>query len=229
MSDASNISFLKKIVKKTKSSKKWEQLFASAIIIPYSFVVPNKVLNKISVVLFGMSLPVLETKQPSPIVSFVFENWTDQMKTKSFSPLVSGAATGGVLKTITNYQRFAGWVAFTLVPDAIFKIKLAYIKTVFHLIHGFLDAKSVLKDNIKLSLYLTTLKIAKSLVVSESGFFSAIVVLCDMPLNVSATNIKTALSVFGNVTCVVLKSAGIWQYMVVYFKKLDSAVSALNH
>ncbi|KAG9288862.1 hypothetical protein G9A89_012191 [Geosiphon pyriformis] len=77
--------------------------------------------------------------------------------------------------------------------------------------------------------HLATLKIAKFLVIFESGFPSATVVLCDVLLGVSAANIKTALSVFGSVNCVVLKSAGIWQYVVVYFKKLDSAVSALNH
>ncbi|KAG9298987.1 hypothetical protein G9A89_020300 [Geosiphon pyriformis] len=116
--------------------------------------------------------------------------------------------------------------------------------------NGFLDVKSVLKDNVKLfciefasqvslkaaflveltsSIHLTTFKIAKSLVVSEFGFFSAAVVLHNMLLSVFAVDIKTAFSVFSNVTCVVLKSAGIWQYVMIYFKKLNSAVSALNH
>ncbi|KAG9291639.1 hypothetical protein G9A89_022058 [Geosiphon pyriformis] len=125
-------------------------------------------------------------------------------------------------------------MASTLVSDATFKIKLAYVKAVFQLIHGFLDAKSVSKDNVKLFcltsfVHLVTLKIVKSLVISEFGSPSAAVALCDVPLGVSAANIKTAFSVFGSVTCVVLKSAGIWQYVVVYFEKLDSAVSALNH
>ncbi|KAG9303844.1 hypothetical protein G9A89_018741 [Geosiphon pyriformis] len=79
------------------------------------------------------------------------------------------------------------------------------------------------------SIHLATLKIAKFLVVSESGSPSAAIVLCDMLLGVFAANIKTAFSVFGGVTRVVLKSADIWQYVVVHFKKLDSAVSALNH
>ncbi|KAG9288795.1 hypothetical protein G9A89_023092 [Geosiphon pyriformis] len=79
------------------------------------------------------------------------------------------------------------------------------------------------------SVRLATLKIAKSLVVSEFGSSSAAVVLRDVPLGVSAADIKLALSVFGSVTRVVLKPAGIWQYVVVYFEKLDSAVSALKH
>ncbi|KAG9299985.1 hypothetical protein G9A89_009713 [Geosiphon pyriformis] len=169
-----------------------------------------------NVVSSGKSSPVLEAKQSSPV----------------------------------GCQRFAEWVVSTLVPSATFKIKLVHVKTVFQSVHGFLDAKSVSKDNVKLFcvkfasqqsleavflveftsfVCLATLKIAKSLVVSESGSFPAAVVLCDIPLSVSAANVKLALSVFGSVTRVVLKPAGIWQYVVVYFKKLDFAVSVLKH
>ncbi|KAG9288035.1 hypothetical protein G9A89_017630 [Geosiphon pyriformis] len=253
------------MVRKTKSSEKWEQLLVSAIVTPNLFVVSNKILDKISdkisivsfstsskmgqdqllavlpnVVSSGRSLPVLETKQSLPVESPVLENWADQMETES-SPF---------LKTIISCQRFAGWVASTLVLDAIFKIKLAHVKTVFQSVHGFLGAKLVLKDNVKLfcvefasqvsleavflveltsSIHLATLKIAKSLVVSKSGFSSAAVVLHNVPLGVSIADIKTVLSVFGSVTHIVLKPVGIWQYMVVYFEKLDSAMSALNH
>ncbi|KAG9303250.1 hypothetical protein G9A89_013576 [Geosiphon pyriformis] len=80
-----------------------------------------------------------------------------------------------------------------------------------------------------LSVHLATLKIAKSLVVSESGSSPAAVALHDVLLGVSAADIKLALSVFGSVAHVVLKPVGIWQYVVVYFEKLDSAVSALKH
>ncbi|KAG9303129.1 hypothetical protein G9A89_005087 [Geosiphon pyriformis] len=167
-------------------------------------------------------------------------------KTKSSE----NATSGGALETITNRQRFVGWVASILVPSATFKIKLAHIKAIFQSVHGFLNAKSVSKNNVKLfcvefasqvsleaaflieltsSVHLATLKIAKSLVISKSGFFSAAVALCNVLLDVSAADIKTALSVFGSVTHIVLKPAGIWQYVVVYFEKLNSAVSALNH
>ncbi|KAG9285124.1 hypothetical protein G9A89_008471 [Geosiphon pyriformis] len=172
------------------------------------------------------------------------------MKTESSSSLISGAVAGGTWETIVSCQRFAGWVVSTLVPNATFKIKLAYVKTVFQFVHGFLGAKLVLKDNVKLfcvefafqvslevvflveltsSVHLTTLKIAKSLVISESGSFSAAVVLCNMPLGVFAADIKTVLSVFGMVTCIVLKPAGIWQYVVIYFENLIATTSALNH
>ncbi|KAG9297789.1 hypothetical protein G9A89_011304 [Geosiphon pyriformis] len=253
----------KKMVKKTKSSEKWEQSLASAIITPNPFVVSNEILDEIfitssgmsfkmgqdqplvvlpNVVSFSRSSPVLEAKQSPSVGSPVLENWTDQIETESSSLLVSGTTSGGAWETITSRQRFAGWVASTLVPGATFKIKLAHVKTVFQFVHGFLGAKSVSKDNVKLfcvefafqqsleaaflveltsSVRLATLKIAKFLVVSESGSFPA-AVGCMMYL-------WLALSVFGSVTRVVLKPAGIWQYVVVYFEKLDSAVSALKH
>ncbi|KAG9288677.1 hypothetical protein G9A89_004296 [Geosiphon pyriformis] len=225
------------MVKKTKSSEKWGQSLASAIVTPNLFVVPNEILDEISIALSGTSskidqdqplavlpnvvssgrsLPVVKVKQSSSVGSPVLGNWADQMETDSSPPL----------------------------------IKLAHVKAVFQSVHGFLGFKSVSKDNVKLfymefasqqslkaaflvelasSVRLATLKIAKSVVVSKSGSFSAAVVLRDVPLGVSAADVKLALSVFGSVTCVVLKPAGIWQYVVVYFDKLDSAVSVLKH
>ncbi|KAG9301963.1 hypothetical protein G9A89_021007 [Geosiphon pyriformis] len=224
----------------------FRQLLASAIVTPNPFVIPNEILNEIFIALSGMLfkmgqdqplvvlpnvvssgrlLPVLEAKQSSPVGSPVFGNWADQIETESSLSLVFGAISG---------------VTSTLVPGATFKIKLAHVKTVFQSVHGFLDAKSVSKDNVKLfcvefasqvsleaaflvefisSVYLATLKIAKSLVVLESGFFSAAVALCNVLLGVSAANIKTVLSVFGIITCVVLKLVGIWQYVSVLVGK----------
>ncbi|KAG9302010.1 hypothetical protein G9A89_021054 [Geosiphon pyriformis] len=250
----------KKMVKKTKSSEKWGQSVASAIVTLNPFVVLNKVSVALSstsskmgqnqpltvllnVVSSGRSLLVLEAKQSPPVESPVLGNWADQMETDSSLSLVSGTTSGGAWETITS-------LASTLVPGATFKIKLAHVKTVFQSVHGFLGAKSVSKDNVKLFcvefasqqsleaaflveltsfVHLATLKIAKSLVVSESGSSSAAVALCDVPLGVSAADIKLALSVFGSVTRVMLKPAGIWQYVMVYFEKSDSAMAALKH
>ncbi|KAG9289865.1 hypothetical protein G9A89_015445 [Geosiphon pyriformis] len=227
---ASGTTFSKKMIKKTKSSEKWRQSLAFAIVTPNPFVVPNEILDEISVassgtsskmgqdqplavlpnvVFSGRSSPVLEAKQSPPVGSSVLGNWADQMET-DLSPSL----------------------------------------TVFQSVHSFLGAKSVSKDNVKLfyvefasqqsleaaflveltsSVCLATLKIAKSLVVSKFGSSSAAVVLCDVSLGVSAADIKLALGVFGSVARVVLKPASIWQYVVVYFEKLDSAVSALKH
>ncbi|KAG9298158.1 hypothetical protein G9A89_000035 [Geosiphon pyriformis] len=142
------------------------------------------------------SSPVLEAKQSLPIRSPVFENWADQMKTESSSPLVFGAAW----ETVTSHQRLF-----------------------------FMSLKAAILVELTSSVYLVTLKIAKSLVVFEFGSSFAAVVLCDVPLSVSAADIKMALGVFGEISCIQLRPAGIWQYVVVYFKNLDAATSALNH
>ncbi|KAG9300224.1 hypothetical protein G9A89_002670 [Geosiphon pyriformis] len=187
------------MVKKTKSSEKWGQLLVFAIVMPNPFVVLNKILSEISIVLssilskisqdqplavlsnvvfFGRLSPVLKAKQLFSIMSFVLENWADQIETESSSLLVSDAADGVELMS---------------------------------------------------SVYLATLKIAKFLVISEFGSFPAAIVLHDMSLSMSAANIKSALGVFGEVFYVVLKPTSIWQYVVVYFKELNAAASAFTH
>ncbi|KAG9295909.1 hypothetical protein G9A89_006648 [Geosiphon pyriformis] len=50
-----------------------------------------------------------------------------------------------------------------------------------------------------------------------------------MPLDMFAVDIKTVLSMFDSIVYIVLKPAGIWQYVVVYFEKLDFAVSTLDY
>ncbi|KAG9299653.1 hypothetical protein G9A89_020824 [Geosiphon pyriformis] len=104
------------MVKKTKSSEKWGQSLASAIVILNLFVVPNEILDKISIassstsskigqdqplavlsnmVFSGRSLPVLEAKQSFSVGSSVLENWADYMETELYPLLVSGATSGG--------------------------------------------------------------------------------------------------------------------------------------
>ncbi|KAG9286576.1 hypothetical protein G9A89_005344 [Geosiphon pyriformis] len=168
----------KKMVKKTRSSEKWKQLLASAIVTPRS-------------------------------------------TTGCVAKCVSGATFGGAWETISSHQRFAGWVVFTLVLGATFKIKLAYVSVCawfFGCEFAFqISLDAVFLVELTSSVYFATLKIAKSLVVSEFGSSSIVVALYDVPLSISAADIKTAFSVFGVVAHVVLKS------------KLDSAVAVLNH
>ncbi|KAG9288049.1 hypothetical protein G9A89_017644 [Geosiphon pyriformis] len=222
----------KKMVKKTKSSEKWGQSLASVIVTPNPFVVPNEILNEISIASSSTLFKMGQDQSLAVLPNVVFPGRSSLVvEAKQSLPV-------GAWETITSCQRFAGWVASTLVPGATFKIKLAYVKTVFQSVHDFLGAKSVSKDNsleaaflveLTSSVRLTTLKIAKSLVVSESGSPPAAVVLHNVSLGVSAADVKLALSVFGSITHVVLKPADIWQYVVVYFEKLDSAVSVLKH
>ncbi|KAG9304341.1 hypothetical protein G9A89_019903 [Geosiphon pyriformis] len=206
----------KKNGQKNQKFRKVEQSLASAIVTPNSFVVPNKILDEISI---ALSSTLSKMGQDQPLA---------------------------MLSNVVSSDRSLLVVEAKQSPPVGSPIKLAYVKTVFQFVHGFLDAKSVPKDNLKLfcmefafqqsleavflveltsSVCLTTLKIAKSLVVSESGSPPAAVVLRNIPLGMSAANVKLALSVFGSITRVVLKPAGIWQYVVVYFKKLDSVDS----
>ncbi|KAG9287817.1 hypothetical protein G9A89_017412 [Geosiphon pyriformis] len=113
-SGAFSIFSSKKMVKKTKSLEKWEQLLVSAIVTPNSFVVCNEILDEISIALSSIlskigqdqplavlpnvmssdrSSPILETKQSSfvglPVGSIVkvFEQFVN-------GNLVSSSALG---------------------------------------------------------------------------------------------------------------------------------------
>ncbi|KAG9284721.1 hypothetical protein G9A89_002606 [Geosiphon pyriformis] len=198
----------------TKSPKMFnnrpEQLLASAIVIPNPFVsiIWHIIQNEPRLT---TGCVVKCAKQSPSVKSSVLENWTNQMETELFFPPVSGAISS---------------VVSTLVFGTTFKIKLS--------VHGYLGAKSVAKDNVKLfcltsSVHLAIFKIAKFLVASESGSLSVAVVLHNMSLSVFAIDIKAALSVFGVVTYVVLKPASIWQYIVIHFENLVAATFALNH
>ncbi|KAG9295206.1 hypothetical protein G9A89_006187 [Geosiphon pyriformis] len=206
ISDAASTSSSKKMVKRPKVQKNEISVASSSMSFKMGQDQPLAVLP--NVVSSGRSSPVLKAKQSPSGGSSVLGNWADQMETESSLPLVSGATSGSAWETITNHQRFAGTWFFgckVMSLEAAFLVELTS------------------------SVHLATFKIAKSLVISESGSPFTAVMLHDVLLDVFAANIKTALSVFGSVTHVVLKSAGVWQYMMIYFEKLDSAVSALNH
>ncbi|KAG9306098.1 hypothetical protein G9A89_016002 [Geosiphon pyriformis] len=55
------------------------------------------------------------------------------------------------------------------------------------------------------------------------------VALCNVPLDTFSDNIKSAVGIFGVITSVKLKSAGLWQYAVVYFKDTFSAAAVLTY
>ncbi|KAG9288332.1 hypothetical protein G9A89_021363 [Geosiphon pyriformis] len=77
--------------------------------------------------------------------------------------------------------------------------------------------------------FLTTLKIARSSGVASVSSSSLSIVLCDVPLGTSSNDIKSALGIFGVVTSVKLKPAGLWQYAVVNFKDIFSAAAVLSN
>ncbi|KAG9287795.1 hypothetical protein G9A89_017390 [Geosiphon pyriformis] len=77
--------------------------------------------------------------------------------------------------------------------------------------------------------FLTTLKIAWSSGVASVSSSSLSVAFHNVPLDTSPDNIKAALGIFGVVTSVKLKPAGLWQYAVVHFKDISSAAEALKY
>ncbi|KAG9297654.1 hypothetical protein G9A89_011169 [Geosiphon pyriformis] len=78
-------------------------------------------------------------------------------------------------------------------------------------------------------IFLITLKIAQSSGVASVSSPSLSVALHDVPLGTFSDDIKSALGIFGVVTSVKLKPAGLWQYAVVNFKDTFSATAALTY
>ncbi|KAG9289405.1 hypothetical protein G9A89_007966 [Geosiphon pyriformis] len=201
------------------------------------------------VVLSSRSLPIPVAKQS--INPDDLKDWADQMEMEStVPPPVSGASDAGAWVNVNGHQRFSGWVASNLVPGATFKIKMALLSSLFQLLPGCIGLKSVSQDAVKLfcvefasqkclngatkmaigdEVFLTTLKIARSSGVASVSSLSWSVALHDVLLGASSDNIKSALGIFGVVTSVKLKSAGLWQYAVVNFKDTSSAAATLSN
>ncbi|KAG9284223.1 hypothetical protein G9A89_002032 [Geosiphon pyriformis] len=72
------------------------------------------------------------------------------------------------------------------------------------------------------SVHLATLKIAKSLVVSESGSSPAVVVLRDVPLGVSAADVNNMISQIGGQTCFIPHSPNSGHYSQFALITFDS-------
>ncbi|KAG9299995.1 hypothetical protein G9A89_009723 [Geosiphon pyriformis] len=190
---------------KAKNSKKQQQAVTTAMVTPNSFVVPDKIFI------------AKQSINPDDL-----KDWADQMEMEStVPPPVSGAADGGAWENVNGRQRFSGQVASNL------------------LLPGCIGLKSVLQDAESLNgaikvaigeeVLLTTLKIARSSGVAFVSSFPLSVALCNVPLGTSPDDIKAALGIFGVVTSVKLKPAGLWQYAVVYFKDIFSAAEAFKH
>ncbi|KAG9299763.1 hypothetical protein G9A89_013123 [Geosiphon pyriformis] len=241
---------------KAKNPKKQQQAVTTAMVTPNPFVVPDEIFSKIStvaaspipdmngklgqdyplavlpdVVLSSRSLPIPVAKQS--INPDNLKDWADQIEMEStVPPPVSGASDAGAWENVNGRQRFSGWVASNLVPGATFKIKMALLNAVKLFCMKFASQEclnSATKVAISDEVFLTTLKIARSSGVASVSSPSLSVALCDVPLGASSDDIKSALGIFGVVTSVKLKPAGLWQYAVVNFKNIFSAAAALSN
>ncbi|KAG9296597.1 hypothetical protein G9A89_015189 [Geosiphon pyriformis] len=235
---------------KAKNPKKQQQAVATAMVTPNPFVVPDEIFTSPipdmdgnssgispkmgqdqplavlpNVILFSRSLPIPVTKQS--INPDDLKDWADQMEMESTVPSpVSGASDAGA------------WIKMTL------------LSSLFQLLPGCIGLKSVSQDAVKLfcvefasqeclngatkvaigdEVFLTTLKIAWSSEVASVFSPSLLVALCDILLGASSDDIKFALGIFGVVTSVKLKPAGLWQYVVVNFKNTFSTAAALSN
>ncbi|KAG9287793.1 hypothetical protein G9A89_017388 [Geosiphon pyriformis] len=183
------------------------------------------------VVLSSRSSPIPVAKQSINLDDL--KDWADQMEMESSVPLpVSGASDAGAWENVNGHQRFSGWVASNLVPGTTFKIKMALLNAVKLFCVEFASQECLngaTKVAIGDEVFLTTLKIARSLGVASVSSPSLLVALHNVPLGVSSDDIKSALGIFGVVTSVKLKPTGLWQYAVLDFKDISSAAAALSN
>ncbi|KAG9304231.1 hypothetical protein G9A89_019793 [Geosiphon pyriformis] len=225
---------------KAKNSKKQQQAVITAMVTLNSIVVPDEIFGKISTVAASplsdmdgnssSTSPKMGQDQPLAVLPDVVLSGRSSpipIKMKStVPPPVSGAADGGAWENVN--------VASNLVPGTTFKIKMALLGFLFQLLPGCIGLKSeslngATKVAISDEVFLTTLKIAQSSGVAFVSSSSLSVVLHNVPLGTSFDDIKTALGIFGVVTSVKLKPAGLWQYAVVNFKDIFSAAAALSN
>ncbi|KAG9290739.1 hypothetical protein G9A89_011702 [Geosiphon pyriformis] len=242
---------------KAKNSKKQQQAVATTMVTPNFFMVPNEILDNISTAavstLFNMDgnsndltsnikqdqllavlsdvvisrfSPAMEAKQF--IISDNLKDWTDQIEIKLSTPFpVSGVANGNTWVNVNGRQKSSGWVASTLVPNVTFKIKMALLSSLFQFLPENLTGAT--KVAIGNKVFLTTLKIAQSSGVASVSSSFLLIALHDISLGTSSDDIKSALGIFGVVTSVKLKPAGLWQYAVVHFKDISFAAAALTY
>ncbi|KAG9305985.1 hypothetical protein G9A89_009309 [Geosiphon pyriformis] len=208
---------------KAKNFKKQQQTVTTAMVTPNSFVVSDKIFCKISTVAASILFDIDgNSSSTSPKMG------QDQLLTVLSNVIFSSRSLPIPVKNVNSCQRFFGWVVSNLVPGAIFKIKMACL--LFCVEFAFQKSlNSATKMAISDKIFLTTFKIAQFSDVVSVFFSSLLVALCDIFLGTSSNDIKTALGIFGVVTSVKLKPAGLWQYAVVNFKDTFSVAAVLSN
>ncbi|KAG9297397.1 hypothetical protein G9A89_009481 [Geosiphon pyriformis] len=224
---------------KAKNSKKQQQTVTTAMVTMNPFVVPDKIFNKISTAAASFFLDMdgnsssISPKIGQDQLLAVLSDMIEIELTVSLP--VFSAADSGAWENVNGHQKFSGWMASNLVPGATFKIKMALFvlqDAVKLFCVEFASQKSLngaTKVVISDEVFLTTLKIAWFSGVASVSSPSLSVALHNVLLGTSFDNIKTALGIYGVVTSVKLKPAGLWQYAVVNFKDIFSAAAAFSN
>ncbi|KAG9301535.1 hypothetical protein G9A89_008387 [Geosiphon pyriformis] len=202
---------------KVKNSKKQQQTVTTAMVTPNPFVVLDEIFGRIFTAA-ASSLPDMDGNssgtspkmgQNQPLAML-----PDVVLSSRLSPIP-------VAKQSINPDDLKDWADQMEMESTVpsqFLVQLT-------LVLGRIATKVAIGDEV----FLTSLKIAWSSEVASVSSPSLSVALCDVPLGTSSDDIKTALGIFGVVTSVKLKSAGLWQYAVVNFKDISSAVAALSN
>ncbi|KAG9287797.1 hypothetical protein G9A89_017392 [Geosiphon pyriformis] len=211
---------------KAKNSKKQQQAVTTAMVTPNPFIVPDEIFSKISTAA-ASPIPDMDGNSSSTSSKLgqdqLLAVLPDVVLSSRLSPIpmemessvpfpVFGASDAGAWENVNGHQRFSGWVASNLVPDAVklFCVEFASQEC----LNG--ATKVAIGDEV----FLTTLKIARSLGVASVSSPSLLVALHNVPLGVSSDDIKSALGIFGVVTS---------QYAVINIKDISSAAAALSN
>ncbi|KAG9302215.1 hypothetical protein G9A89_020649 [Geosiphon pyriformis] len=197
---------------KAKNPKKQQQAVTTAIVTLNPFVIPDEIFGKIS------------TAAASPLPNMDGNSSSTSPKMGQDQPLAvlpdvvlsSRSLPIPVAKQSINPDNLKDWadqmeMESTVPPQFLECLNGA--------------TKVAIGDEV----FLTTLKIAQSSGVASISSFSLSVALCVVLLGASSDDIKSALGIFGVVTSVKLKPAGLWQYAVVNFKDIFSAAAALSN
>ncbi|KAG9299996.1 hypothetical protein G9A89_009724 [Geosiphon pyriformis] len=207
---------------KAKNSKKQQQAVATAMVTLNPFVVPDEIFGKIS------------TAAASPLPNMDGNSSNISSKMGQDQPLA-------VLPDVVISSRLSPIpiAKQSINPDDLkdWADQMEMESTVPSPVSGAADGgaweNEYLNDATKVAIsdevFLTTLKIARSSGVASVSSPSLSVVLHNVPLGTSSNDIKTALGIFGVVTSVKLKPAGLWQYTVINFKDISSAAAVLSN
>ncbi|KAG9300549.1 hypothetical protein G9A89_002427 [Geosiphon pyriformis] len=214
----------------TTASQMAAKTVTTALVIPNPFVVPNEIFGRISTAA-ASPLPNMDgnSSGTSPKMG------QDQLLAVLPNVIPSGRSLPiPIAKQFINSDDLKDWAD--------------QIKIESTLLPGCIGLKSVSRDAVKLfcvefasqeclngatkvaigdEIFLTTFKIAWSSKVASVSFLFLSVVLHNVSLSIFSDDIKTALGIFGVVTSVKLKPTGLWQYTVVNFKDIFSAIAAL--
>ncbi|KAG9294830.1 hypothetical protein G9A89_008522 [Geosiphon pyriformis] len=201
------------IATKAKNSKKPQQIVTTAMVTPNPFVVPDKILEKISTAAVS-SFPNMDDNS---------NGTSHKIKKDKPQAVLFDKVLSGRFSSVIEAKQF---IILDNLKDWADQMEME--STVSPPVFGTADGGAWKNVNESLNGAIT-LKIAWSSGVVSVSSLPLFVALCDILLSTSSDDIKAALGIFGVVISVKLKPAGLWQYAVVHLKDISSAAETLKH